>query len=125
MLNSRSPLPTPSAPARHRIASRRRPVQAVLASAALLVPLVVTVLPASAASADSVTQAASAPVTVSFGSGANQPFVVPSGVTQLTVTATGAGGQNGDNGGAGGTGATVTGDIPATPGATLFVNVAT
>ncbi|MFE6128893.1 hypothetical protein ACFQ6Q_11570 [Streptomyces sp. NPDC056437] len=39
----------------------------------------------------SATPAAAAPVTVTFNAGANQPFTVPSGVTQLTVTATGAG----------------------------------
>ncbi|MER7692094.1 hypothetical protein [Streptomyces sp. NPDC097610] len=43
-------------------------------------------------------------MTVTFNAGPNQPFTVPPGVTQLTVTATGAAGQNGPNGGAGGSG---------------------
>ncbi len=43
-------------------------------------------------------------MTVTFPSGANQPFTVPSGVTQLTITATGAAGQNGLRGGVGGGG---------------------
>ncbi|MCX4648118.1 MULTISPECIES: hypothetical protein [unclassified Streptomyces] len=57
--------------------------------------------------------------------GPPNPRISSTGVTQLTVTATGAAGQNGTNGGAGGNGATVTGTVPATPGNTLYVNVNT
>ncbi|MFE4723541.1 hypothetical protein ACFRLW_45730, partial [Streptomyces sp. NPDC056728] len=72
------------------------------------------------------TPAEAAPVTVTFNAGADQPFTVPSGVTQLTVTATGAAGQNGPNGSAGGNGATVTGTVAVPPSTTtLYVNVGT
>ncbi|MGR4884050.1 hypothetical protein ACIPUC_32185 [Streptomyces sp. LARHCF249] len=72
------------------------------------------------------TPAEAAPVTVTFNSGVNQPFTVPSGVTQLTITATGAAGQSGINGGMGGDGATVTGTVNVPSGTTtLYVNVAT
>ncbi|MFD1273277.1 hypothetical protein ACFQ51_20680 [Streptomyces kaempferi] len=70
--------------------------------------------------------AAAVPVTVTFNAGADQPFTVPSGVTQLTVTATGAAGQNGPSGGTGGNGATVTGTVTVPPSTTtLYVNVGT
>ncbi|WP_331736290.1 hypothetical protein [Streptomyces sp. NBC_00045] len=72
------------------------------------------------------TPAEAAPVTVTFNAGANQPFDVPSGVTQLTITATGAAGENAPDGGAGGTGDTVTGTVTVPSGTTtLYVNVAT
>ncbi|MEU9087256.1 hypothetical protein [Streptomyces sp. NPDC048357] len=72
------------------------------------------------------TPAQAAPVTVTFNAGADQPFNVPSGVTQLTITATGAAGRNGVNGGTGGNGSTVTGTVTVPSGATtLYVNVAT
>ncbi|WP_406326749.1 hypothetical protein [Streptomyces sp. NBC_00203] len=72
------------------------------------------------------TPASAAPVTVTFTPGANQPFTVPSGVTQLTITATGAAGQNGTNGGVGGDGSTVTGTVNVPSGTTiLYVNVDT
>ncbi|MFB7176213.1 hypothetical protein ACFCYI_00695 [Streptomyces sp. NPDC056257] len=72
------------------------------------------------------TPAQAAPVTVTFNAGADQPFNVPSGVTQLTITATGAAGQSGVRGGTGGNGSTVTGTVTVPSGATtLYVNVAT
>ncbi|MFD8820477.1 Ig-like domain repeat protein, partial [Streptomyces sp. NPDC059627] len=71
------------------------------------------------------TPAAAAPVTTTFNAGANQPFTVPAGITQLSVTATGAAGQNGPSGGAGGSGATVSGTLDVTPNSTLYVNVDT
>lgn len=53
--------------------------------------------------------------------GQEQSFVVPVGVTSITVTAIGARGGSGDaNGGAGGT---VTGNVHVTPGSTLFLEV--
>ncbi|MFD8773405.1 hypothetical protein [Streptomyces sp. NPDC059916] len=85
---------------------------AMLPAAALVVP---TATPAAAA----------APVIVPFGAGANQPFTVPAGVTELTITATGAVGQSGLYGGTGGIGADVTATLPVTSGTTLFVNVGT
>ncbi|MFB7517659.1 hypothetical protein [Streptomyces sp. NPDC056144] len=70
--------------------------------------------------------AAAAPVSVTFTPGANQPFTVPAGVTQLTVTATGAAGDNGQYGGVGGDGSTVTGTVNVPAGTTtLYVNVDT
>lgn len=69
--------------------------------------------------------AQAAPVTVTFNPGANQAFNVPSGVTQLTITATGAAGRSGVNGGLGGDGASVTGTVTVPAGTTtLYVNVA-
>ncbi|WP_370413160.1 hypothetical protein [Streptomyces fradiae] len=69
--------------------------------------------------------AQAAPVTVTFNAGANQAFNVPSGVTQLTITAVGAAGRSGVNGGLGGDGASVTGTITVPSGVTtLYVNVA-
>lgn len=61
-------------------------------------------------------------------SGAVEEFVVPDGVTSVTVKAWGAGGGGGgingaNKGGAGGGGAFVTGTIPTTPGATLALTV--
>lgn len=99
---------------------RRRPdrrAAVLLATVALPAALVVpTATPAAAA----------VPVTVTFNAGANQPFTVPSGVTQLTVNATGAAGQNGPSGGTGGNGATVTGIVTVPPSTTtLYVNVGT
>ncbi len=58
-------------------------------------------------------------------SGADQAFVVPSCVTEITVKIWGAGGGPGDNGGTGngGGGAYVTGTIPVIPGETLIFRV--
>ncbi len=55
--------------------------------------------------------------------GSQQTFVVPSGVTQLTVVASGAEGGAGYQGGAGGLGGSVTATIAVTPGETLAVFV--
>lgn len=56
--------------------------------------------------------------------GVQQDFIVPAGVTTLTVEAPWAqAGQGGDNGGAGGNGGTVTATINVTPGETLAVFV--
>ena len=54
--------------------------------------------------------------------GAEQTFVVPAGVTALTVTATGGrGGQGAGPGAVGGAGGRVTATIPVTPGSTWAV----
>ncbi|MFC8508825.1 hypothetical protein ACFU3J_21980 [Streptomyces sp. NPDC057411] len=66
-----------------------------------------------------------APVTKTFTAGANQRFVVPAGVTRLTVIATGESGRSAVEGGAGGTGATVTATLTVVPGTTYYVNVDT
>ncbi len=87
--------------------------------AALLIAT--AVLPAAALVLPTATPAAAAPITTTFGTGADQPFTVPAGVTQLSVMATGAAGQNGTGGGAGGKGATVSGTVNVTPGSTLYV----
>ncbi|MER6274481.1 Ig-like domain repeat protein [Streptomyces sp900105755] len=87
--------------------------------------LATAVLPAAALVLPTATPAAAAPVTTTFNAGANQPFTVPAGITQLSVTATGAAGQNGPSGGAGGSGATVSGTLNVTPNSTLYVNVDT
>ncbi|WP_164721031.1 hypothetical protein [Streptomyces sp. W1SF4] len=110
---------------RHAVSPRRdagrlsNPVRRsalLLAAAALPAALVVPLA----------SPAEAAPVTVTFNPGANQPFNVPSGVTRLTITATGAAGANGANGGAGGDGAVVTGSVDVPSGTTtLYVNVAT
>ncbi|WP_159026497.1 hypothetical protein [Streptomyces vietnamensis] len=97
----------------------RQPVRrsaVMLAAAALPAALVVPLA----------TPAEAAPVSVTFTPGANQPFTVPSGITQLTITATGAAGQNGQYGGVGGAGSTVTGTVNVPSGTTtLYVNVDT
>lgn len=88
--------------------------------------LTTAVLPAAALVLPTAAPAASAPNTATFTAGADQPFTVPAGVTQLSVTATGAKGQDGPfSGGAGGSGSTVSGTINVTPGSTLYVNVDT
>jgi hypothetical protein len=51
-------------------------------------------------------------------------FVVPSAVTSLHVTLVGGHGGAGEAGGSGGAGATVTATIAATPGETLFAEIA-
>ncbi|MFJ8036507.1 hypothetical protein [Streptomyces sp. NPDC096032] len=91
-----------------------RRVALLLATAALPAVLVVPAAPAAAV-----------PVTKTFTAGANQRFVVPAGVTRLTVTATGEPGRSAIEGGAGGTGATVTGTLTVVPGTTYYVNVDT
>ena len=68
--------------------------------------------------------AQAATISTTFGPGANQPFTVPAGVTEIAVVATGAAGAAAPGGAAGGLGATVTGALPVTPGDTLYVNVA-
>jgi hypothetical protein len=60
--------------------------------------------------------------------GAEQTFVVPSGVTSVHVLAVGGAGGAGGHygtpvGGAGGRGAVVSGDLAVTPGDTLYVEV--
>lgn len=61
-------------------------------------------------------------VTRTFNTQGETAFVVPNGVTQMHVVATGAGGDS-SLGGSGASGATVTADIPSTPGSTLYVEV--
>ncbi|WP_185899173.1 hypothetical protein [Streptomyces sp. WAC07061] len=110
---------------RHAVSARRdagrlsdpvRRSALLLAAAALPAALVVPLA----------SPAEAAPVIVTFNPGANQPFNVPTGVTRLTITATGAAGANGSNGGAGGDGAVVTGSVDVPSGTTtLYVNVAT
>ncbi len=55
--------------------------------------------------------------------GAQQSFVVPPCVTQITVTAQGAQGGNAAIGGTGGLGGTATGILNVTPGQTLYIYV--
>jgi DNA-binding beta-propeller fold protein YncE len=71
------------------------------------------------------TRRGAAPVhTVTFATtGAEQQFVVPTGVTSLVVAAVGARGGDSGTGYAGGRGARVAGTVPVTPGQTLFVEV--
>ncbi len=61
-------------------------------------------------------------VTFSY-TGSSQSFVVPTGVTQITVAASGAAGGADCYQDAGGKGATVTATIPVTPGETLVIEV--
>ncbi|MFF4901789.1 Ig-like domain repeat protein [Streptomyces sp. NPDC001068] len=98
-----------------------RPVRATRRGALLAA----AVLPAAVMVLPTATPAAAAPVTLTFTAGADQPFTVPSGITQLSVTATGDAGQNGPSGGVGGSGAAVSGTLGVTPGSTLYVNVGT
>lgn len=62
------------------------------------------------------------PVTFSY-TGATQAYVVPDGITMVTVTVTGASGIGSAFGSAGGPGRTVTADLPVTAGDTLRVEV--
>lgn len=55
--------------------------------------------------------------------GAEQSFVVPSGVTSITVVALGGRGGAGINGAPGGSGARVQGVLAVTPGSTLYIQV--
>ena len=58
--------------------------------------------------------------------GAEQQFVVPAGVTSITINATGAGGGDGGhpvNGGNVGSGGSATGTLAVTPGETLYIYV--
>ena len=65
------------------------------------------------------------PTTVTFTSAGEHSFTVPAGVTSLHVIAIGgAGGTGQGGGGAGGLGAMATADLTVTPGATLYVEVA-
>jgi hypothetical protein len=92
--------------------------KAVLAAAVGLGGLGFGVLSAPAAQA--------APATVTYTAVGETPFVVPAGVTSLSVTAVGAAGApgGGTSGGAGGPGAVVTAPtVPVTPGTTLYVEV--
>lgn len=66
------------------------------------------------------------PVTVSFGyTGGEQTWTVPSGVSSVTVTASGGGGGLWDynGGGAAGYGATITATLSVTPGEALTIDV--
>ena len=71
----------------------------------------VTALPAQAAT-----------TTFTF-SGTTQTYLVPDGVTQLQVTATGASGGEGEGGSVGGRGAVVSATVQVQPFQTLYVNV--
>ncbi|MFF1344153.1 hypothetical protein ACFVYT_41180, partial [Streptomyces sp. NPDC058290] len=103
---------TPQRSERPRRTARRAAL--LLAAAALPAALVAPAAPAAAT-----------PVTKTFTAGANQRFVVPAGVTRLTVTATGEPGRSAIEGGAGGTGATITVTLTVVPGTTYYVNVDT
>jgi hypothetical protein len=61
----------------------------------------------------------------SVNGGVGEPFVVPAGVTEITVSLAGGSGGNYDNtgGATGGSGAVVTGTIDVTPGETLYIYV--
>jgi hypothetical protein len=103
-------------PSRRAQGSVRAPrVRALLAGVALGAGLV-AVWPAAPAGA----------VTTTFGfTGAQQTFVVPTGVTSVHVLAVGARGGNGlaPGGGLGGAPAEVSGDLEVLPGQTLYVEV--
>jgi len=73
---------------------------------------------------------ASAPLSQTFVyTGTQQSFVVPAGVSNVTVVATGASGgvgfhgSTGGAGGAGGRGAEVSAQLSVTPGETLYIEV--
>lgn len=55
--------------------------------------------------------------------GSAQPFVVPAGVTQISVSVAGAQGGAGDGGGAGGGGGAVSATLGVNPGETLTIDV--
>ncbi len=82
-----------------------------------------TSVPTITASATGLTQAsAAAQIRETFSAtGSLQSFVVPTGVTSVTIDANGAGGGGGN--GVGGTGASLTGTYAVTPGDTLAVIV--
>jgi hypothetical protein len=61
-------------------------------------------------------------VTCTYTSGVN-PFVVPAGVSVLHVVVVGGKGASVPSGGSGGHGAIVIGEVPVTPGATLYASV--
>ena len=103
---------------------RRGARRAVVATASMVLPAAVLVLPTAGTAA-----AATAPqqTTVTFTTPGETAFTVPAGVTSLSITATGAAGQNGSIPvSLGGAGATVSGTVTVPAGVTtLYVNVNT
>jgi hypothetical protein len=108
--------------------SRRRLLLAACLTAGAAIALVLLLLSASSAAATS--GCSTSQVTFS-STGAEQCYVVPSGVTELGVVAVGAPGNNGYTNGAdvvpaaglGADGAQVSGDLAVTPGEVLYVEV--
>lgn len=93
---------------------------------ALVLALLVSVLTlaGSASALPSNCQQVSFTVTCTFSfTGAEQSFVVPSGVTEVSVAAVGAQGATHPYEGAGGVGGTASADVAVTPGSTLYVEV--
>jgi hypothetical protein len=89
--------------------------------------LVVLCIGALATMVVGVARAEAATVMVRFAStGTQQQFVVPAGVTSVSVVAVGGkgGGGGGTHGALGGLGTVETAEVPVSPGATLFVEVA-
>src|SRR4051794_16210577 len=68
-------------------------------------------------------EAALPPAAVFTSTGAEQSYVVPAGVTSVSVAAAGAAGGGGCGGAAGGRGAQVAADFAVSPGSVLFVEV--
>lgn len=71
-----------------------------------------------------VTGSAATPVSQSFTTPGEQPWVVPPGVNSLQVTAVGGNGGPGNGGIPGGSGGTVTATLAVSPGETLYAEVA-
>ncbi|HEX5199191.1 MAG TPA: hypothetical protein VFW27_04540 [Actinoplanes sp.] len=70
------------------------------------------------------TGVSAAPVVVPFAfTGGEQQFVVPAGVTSIHVVLNAGSGGGGAGGLAGGVGMKMSGDLPVTPGTTLYVEV--
>ncbi|MGW3731915.1 Ig-like domain-containing protein [Streptomyces sp. NPDC005148] len=102
---------------------RRGARRAVVATASMMLPAAVLVLPTAGTAAAAPPQ----PTTVTFTTPGETAFTVPAGVTSVSITTTGAAGQNGSAPvSLGAAGATVSGTVTVPTGVTtLYVNVNT
>ncbi|MDI6788540.1 MAG: glycine-rich protein, partial [Planctomycetota bacterium] len=83
-----------------------------------------TLVTASSSNAPSKKDTVKARTTMAFDyTGSQQTWVVPAGVTSITVDVLGAKGGNGSSGGVGGNGARVQTTLSVTPGQTLYIYV--
>jgi hypothetical protein len=100
-----------------------RPLVTLVALVAAMAAILIAYSASPAHAAGSCTTTAGT-TTCTFGStSAEDTFVLPNGVSSVHVVATGAPGAVGDIGGRAGRGAQVSGDLPVSPGQTLYVNV--
>jgi hypothetical protein len=105
------------------VVSRRRWSAAAVGLLCVVGGTVVVGSLAGTAAAATCTTSSGTTTCVFASTGAEQVFTVPGGVTSVHVEARGAAGATSVFGASGGRGALVTGDLPVTPGAVLYVEV--